>query len=412
MGSKVARPSLRLRAVIALALLLGFYFVTIGVALLLLALAVGISVVLWVSSHNFGYGEILALAICIVPALLLLYGVFTARAPPFKAPGREIAPNDAPKLFDMLQELANSARTRAPSKVFLSAMPNVGVTQVGGFMGIGSTRVLILGAPMLHMLRVSQVRAVLAHEYGHFVGSDTQLAGIHAYTHALFVSVLRSTTVRPKFANMHFALDVGARLAAQIGTRIARLYARLYFRITHALSRRQELAADVLAAELAGTQTVISALETATVADLYRAYVTGDVLDAVTAGAMPTEAFRPMFAHAQTTAVMFASVAFALEQGGLYAVAAQLEPRIRQVVQHEQHMVAKHVAMRGLTALFEGALLEKGARARASLGKPCVVWSYEGGDVDAGKLVADAFTSDEGRAAMRVWAARLGAVTP
>lgn len=197
MGSKVARPSLRLRAVIALALLLGFYFVTIGVALLLLALAVGISVVLWVSSHNFGYGEILALAICIVPALLLLYGVFTARAPPFKAPGREIAPNDAPKLFDMLQELANSARTRAPSKVFLSAMPNVGVTQVGGFMGIGSTRVLILGAPMLHMLRVSQVRAVLAHEYGHFVGSDTQLAGIHAYTHALFVSVLRSTTVRP-----------------------------------------------------------------------------------------------------------------------------------------------------------------------------------------------------------------------
>ncbi len=220
---------------------------------------------------------------------LLPYGVFTARAPPFTAPGREIVRADAPKLFDMLDELALAAKARAPTKVYLSTMPNVGVSQTGGFMGMGSTRMLVVGVPILHVLRVAEVRAVLAHEYGHFVGSDTQLAGIQAYTHALFVSVLQSTTTRPKFARAHVMFDAGAQVAAKIGTTIGRFYARLYFRITHALSRRQELAADALCSELAGTDSAMSALEKATLAELYRAYIMSDVLDVVRAGAMPTD---------------------------------------------------------------------------------------------------------------------------
>lgn len=42
-------------------------------------------------------------------------------------------------------------------------------------MGVGSKRVMGLGLPLLNALTVSELRAVLAHEFGHFVGGDTSL---------------------------------------------------------------------------------------------------------------------------------------------------------------------------------------------------------------------------------------------
>ena len=525
----VARPSLRLRAVIALVLLLGFYIVTLGAALLLLALG-ALLVYASVAGDrvSFGYGTLVLLAICVLPALMLIYGVFTARTPPFKA-GRELRREEAPKLFEMLAELSVAAKTRAPTRVYLETMPNAGVTQVGGFLGIGSTRVLLLGVPLLHLLRVRQMRAVLAHEYGHFVGSDTQLAGIHGYTHALFASVLQATMVKPAFVSSHFAFAAGQQVAAHIGAAIARFYARIYFRITHALSRRQELAADALAARIAGSETIGSALGASLAADLYGPYLDTEVVDVINAGAMPTnllqgfDAFRtalgeseqgrelldklrdqatdpfdshpalrerldvlarephevpsrpgddepstsllaldleawlleatmakverplslsgpppplqlvpwadvperafeprsrnaarkvaeglhPMFPQAATLGAMFGAVVDGLEQGGLWAIATRIEPRIASVPAYQQQAASQKVATGVLAVLFEGALVEKGARAKLSFAKPFVVWSYEGNDVIAGKLAVDAFAGAEGRARIRDWAARL-----
>lgn len=99
---------------------------------------------------------------------------------------------------------------------------------------------------VIHLLTKAEFRAVLAHELGHFAGGDTRLVGVAGYTHALFRSVLVSTHARPAFARRGSILGVGAAASANVGEAVARFYARLYFRVTHALSRRQELAADEL----------------------------------------------------------------------------------------------------------------------------------------------------------------------
>ena len=69
---------------------------------------------------------------------------------------------------------ATDARHRYPA-VSTSLLPGTEVAERGGVMGAGSRRVMGVGLPLLDLLTVPQFRAVLAHEFGHFVGGDTRL---------------------------------------------------------------------------------------------------------------------------------------------------------------------------------------------------------------------------------------------
>lgn len=120
------------------------------------------------------------------------------------------------------------------------------------------------------------------------------------------------------------------------------------------------------------------------------------------------EGLHAMFPQATTLGTMFGAVVDALERGGLWAIASRIEPHVANVPPYQQQAVAQKVATGVLAILFEGALVEKGARAKLSFAKPFVVWSYDGNDVIAGKLAVDAFASAEGRALIRDWASRLG----
>jgi Zn-dependent protease with chaperone function len=62
-----------------------------------------------------------------------------------------------------------------PAEVYLIPEVNAWVGQRGGFMGIGSRRIMGLGLPLLETLNVSQLEAVLVHEFGHYYRGDTRL---------------------------------------------------------------------------------------------------------------------------------------------------------------------------------------------------------------------------------------------
>ena len=63
-----------------------------------------------------------------------------------------------------------------PEDVYLAPDVNAGVAHVGGFVGIGARPIMILGLPLLAVLNVSELRGVIAHEFGHYVGGETKLA--------------------------------------------------------------------------------------------------------------------------------------------------------------------------------------------------------------------------------------------
>ena len=230
-------PSLAGRALLALGLMVGFY-------LLALAIAAGL---FFLPYAEWAYGDRLhpklALA-CLVGGGLILWSVFP-RVDRFVAPGPRLKRAEQPRLFAEIEAIAASTSQPMPSDVYLVGDVNAWVAQRGGLMGISSRRVMGVGLPLLRTLTCSQVRAVLAHEFGHFHGGDTRLGPLIYRTRA----AIERTIVN---------------LSKQGGSPLLqapfRWYGLMFLRVTHSLSRRQELNADALAARTVGARPLMEGL--------------------------------------------------------------------------------------------------------------------------------------------------------
>jgi Zn-dependent protease with chaperone function len=290
MGSPIVvrPPSALARASLSLLLLAGFYATILAVAALLFALPVGVFVIL-MRAGRFDIRLLFLVALCWLPAGLLLASVFTTRRPKFVPPRRRLTEAEAPELFAMVAELEARAGTPGPDAIYLEPVPVLAVAETGGVLR--SHRVLILGVPLLHVLTVDELRAAIAHELGHFAGGDTRLTALTLHTHALFASVVRRTERDPfRVGTQHVAIESGFAAAHVLGRALVGAYGRLYFRLTRPIERRQELAADALSAALVTSAVTASALEKAHVATpLYERYLQDDVGFAVLRGAMPTD---------------------------------------------------------------------------------------------------------------------------
>ncbi len=285
-GPSVRPPSLALRAVLAAVLLGGFYLFVVTVAAVLFALPI-LGVIL--GKLRFSWHIIALFAATWIPSFGLLGGLITVRAPPLRSFGKSLTRSDAPGLFAMVEKLAEEAGTAPPAEVYLSDKATAFVTEGGGTLGFGSKRVLCLGVPVLDALTVDELRAVVAHELGHFRGGDTSLSGLVSHTTALFQSVLEAGE-RPAFSegSQHWSIEMGLGVAGVVTQIVVSVYARIYFLLTRAMSRRQELAADAWAAWASGPAALSSALEKIEIlAPAYEIYLRGDVAFALQHGAMP-----------------------------------------------------------------------------------------------------------------------------
>lgn len=254
--------SLALRAVLALALMIGFY----GLALAIVGLLLGF-VYLDVSS---GFIHVKAVIGCLLLAGVIAYAVFP-RPARFLQPGPRLDPAEQPRLFAEIRAVAEATGQDMPAEVYAVNEVNAAVTQRGGVMGFGSRRVMILGVPLMQALTVSQLRAVLAHEFGHFHGGDTLLGPWLYKTRVAMARTIHQLSESTSFIVYPF-----------------RWYSALFLRITHALSRQQELGADALAARVVGGEHVIAGLEATYGADLaYASYWRSECVPLLSHGRRP-----------------------------------------------------------------------------------------------------------------------------
>lgn len=257
--------SITVRALLALVLLFGFYVLALGIA----------AGLLYIPYAEVVYAHRLhaKLAIgCILGAGAILLAI-VPRPDRFQMPGPELEPESQPRLFAELEEIAAAVGERMPREVYLVAEVNAYVHQRGGIMGIGSHRVMGLGLPLLQAVTRSQLRAILAHEFGHYKGGDTMLGPWIYKTREAIGRTLQS-------------LDESA---LQIPFQ---LYGTLFLRVSHAVSRHQELAADRLAASSFGAKVQEGALLNVNGAAIaFPRYMATEFLPLVQAG------FRPPFAE-------------------------------------------------------------------------------------------------------------------
>ncbi len=227
--------SIMVRAVLAVVLMVGFYALALGSAAGLFGLA-------YVDATTGRYIHLKFVLICVVFGAMILWAVFP-RWDRFDPPGPRLTESEHPDLFTALREVASATSQGMPVEVYLVSDMNAFVAQRGGVMGFGSRRVMGIGLPLLQLLTVTQLRAVLAHEFGHFHGGDTMLGPWIYKTRSAIGRTVTSLAEIDSFIHKPFEW-----------------YGLVFLRITQAISRRQEHCADALAGSTVGPKPLIEAL--------------------------------------------------------------------------------------------------------------------------------------------------------
>jgi Zn-dependent protease with chaperone function len=169
---------------------------------------------------NIAYG------IC---ALIIPWTIWPRRER-FEAPGPQLEPERHPALFSMLNDVAAATGQKMPARVFLMPECNAWVHEVD-VNAEGRQQVMAIGLPLFMLLPAASLRAIIAHEFGHYHGGDTK----DASRFYRIDSSLVNTFNRVRYLNGGVAFPFLVFLV-------------IFRAVTGRLSRLQEFAADRLAA--------------------------------------------------------------------------------------------------------------------------------------------------------------------
>jgi Zn-dependent protease with chaperone function len=280
------KSSIVLRAILALILMVMFYAmaVTAVVGLGYFALKLG------GFATEVRVGKLMLVMFIAAIALFFAAGVIAWSVLPrwdrFEPPGPELQRSDCPKLFAEITKVAAATGQREPKHVYLVSDVNAFVTERGGIMGIGSQRVMGIGLPLLELLTVSEFRAVIAHEFGHFYGGDTKLGPWVYKTRAAVGRTVLNLVKAEEFTD-----DGDGEWISLIFTAIRKpfgWFGALFMRVSQAVSRQQEYSADALAARTVGSDAMTSGLKKVHAgAVAYSIYFNNEVQPLLESGFMP-----------------------------------------------------------------------------------------------------------------------------
>jgi Zn-dependent protease with chaperone function len=144
-------------------------------------------------------------------------------------PGQRLDLKKQPRLRAMLDAVAARIGTRAVDNVYLTPGTELAVMQRGKGQ---RERCLILGVAAIEGMKIRPFKAVLGHEYGHFVNRDTA-GGSFA------LSVRRSLN-----ATAYALATGGAATWYNPAWHFVRVFNRVFLRISEGASRLQEVLAD------------------------------------------------------------------------------------------------------------------------------------------------------------------------
>lgn len=225
--------SLTRTAITAVALTIGFYTLAIAASATLLYVAY------WFAVHQTAYRVVL---FCGIGGGAILWSILP-RFDRFTPPGPRLEPDEQPELFAILRDVAQKTGQEMPEDVYLIADVNAYVAHRGGIMGVGSRRIMGVGLALMQSVSVPQLRAIIAHEFGHYHHGDLKFA---RWIYKTRLAIERTVINLSRHASWLTAPFRG--------------YAKLFIRITQSISRAQEFAADRLAASVAGAKEMIDAL--------------------------------------------------------------------------------------------------------------------------------------------------------
>lgn len=181
----------------------------------------------------------------------------------------EITKEQEPKLFEFINEIVKEVKTDFPKKIYLSSDVNASVFYDSSFwsMVLPIKKNLQIGLGLINSISTSEFKAILSHEFGHF-SQRTMKVGSYVYNvNKIIYNMLYDNKSYDELAqtwasvSSYFVFFVGA--AVKIVHGIQWVLKKVYevVNLTYmGLSREMEFHADEVAANIAGSKSLITSL--------------------------------------------------------------------------------------------------------------------------------------------------------
>ncbi|HEY9177399.1 MAG TPA: M48 family metalloprotease [Flavipsychrobacter sp.] len=188
----------------------------------------------------------------------------------------EITRKEYPLLFEFVEKVSKETSTDFPKHIYLTADVNAFVSYDSNIKSLlfPVRKNLTIGLGLVNMVNLSEFKAVLAHEFGHF-SQKSMRAGSYVYqVNQVIYNLLYENNgydeTLNKWANVHSVFALCANATAGIIKSIQWILQQAYKeinRIYMGLSRQMEFHADAIAASVAGSNNMTHALRVSEFAD-------------------------------------------------------------------------------------------------------------------------------------------------
>ncbi|MFB9865450.1 M48 family metallopeptidase [Rufibacter immobilis] len=181
----------------------------------------------------------------------------------------EVQETDQPELFAFIRKITQETQTPFPKRIYLSPDVNASVFYDSSFwsMLLPVKKNLVIGLGLVNCVNVTEFKAILAHEFGHFSQRSMKLGSyVYHVNHAIHNMLYDNQgygKALEKWANIsgYFALFAG--LTAKIVQVIQWVLKKAYVVVNKpymSLSRQMEFHADSVAAYVTGSVPLVTSL--------------------------------------------------------------------------------------------------------------------------------------------------------
>ena len=181
----------------------------------------------------------------------------------------EIKEEDQPELFSFIRTLSKETKTPFPKKIFLTSDVNASVFYNSSFwsMFFPVKKNLEIGLGLVNSINISEFKAVVAHEFGHFSQRSMKLGSFTYNVNQVIYNMLYNNTGYSDFlsswGNLNSYFAFFARITIKIAQGIQWVLRKMYAIINKSymgLSREMEFHADAVSASVSGGNNLISGL--------------------------------------------------------------------------------------------------------------------------------------------------------
>ncbi len=280
-SEKITEPSLAFKSevrkvLISIALFILVYILLMGAAIGL-ALLTGFGGVLLIAAYPSFITLMLGLGLMGLGIMVLIFLVkfLFRKVHVDRSHLTEIKKKDQPELFAFIKKLTDEVGAPFPKRIYLSADVNASVFYDSGFwsMFLPIRKNLHIGLGLVNAVNLSEFKAVLAHEFGHFSQRSMKLGSYVYNVNQVIYNMLYDNAgygqALQSWGNISGYFAIFANLTVGIVEGIQGILKKMYGYINKnymSLSQQMEFHADAVAASVAGGNQLITALRRLNVA--------------------------------------------------------------------------------------------------------------------------------------------------